>query len=88
MVHIATMVAAGLSSGRSKTLKFDLRMFLSFRNQNDKRDFITIGTAAGMAAAFGAPVGGVLFALEVYCLLLLLLLLLLFKLILSFYCSA
>jgi len=65
MVHIATMIAAGLSAGRSKTLKFDLRVFLSFRNAGDKRDFVTIGTAAGMAAAFGAPVGGVLFALEV-----------------------
>eukprot|EP01102_Stenamoeba_stenopodia_P006882 TRINITY_DN1923_c0_g1_i1.p1 TRINITY_DN1923_c0_g1~~TRINITY_DN1923_c0_g1_i1.p1 ORF type:complete len:768 (-),score=156.17 TRINITY_DN1923_c0_g1_i1:91-2394(-) len=64
MVHIATMIAAGLSAGRSKTLKFDLRVFLSFRNAGDKRDFVTIGTAAGMAAAFGAPVGGVLFALE------------------------
>lgn len=64
MVHIATMIAAGLSSGRSKTLNFDLRLFLTFRNHGDKRDFVTIGTAAGMAAAFGAPVGGVLFALE------------------------
>ena len=35
-----------------------------FRNEVDKRNFMAMGLATGITAAFGAPIGGSLFAYE------------------------
>ena len=68
MVHSGSVVAAAISqgglprcpgSGESSFAKFQ-----DFRNDREKRDFVACGAAAGVAAAFGAPIGGVLFSLE------------------------
>ncbi|KAL3159050.1 hypothetical protein ABBQ32_011048 [Trebouxia sp. C0010 RCD-2024] len=64
MIHIGAMIGAALSQGHSTTLGFTTGLFKRFQNPKDKRDFVTAGTAVGVAAAFGAPIGGLLFAYE------------------------
>ena len=64
MIHLGAIVGAGLSQGASTTLGFSFDLFSRFREPKDKRDFITAGVAAGVATAFGAPLGGLLFTFE------------------------
>ena len=64
MIHLGSLVAAGLSQFKSATFECTLPCFSRFRNSEDRRNFISAGAAAGIASAFGAPVGGLLFAME------------------------
>lgn len=64
MIHMGAIIGRGVSNMHSTTVGFSLPFFKQFRNVKDSRDFLTAGAAAGVASAFGAPVGGLLFALE------------------------
>ena len=66
MIHAGAATGAAMSQGKSATFGFDTSWtkFQDLRNDRSKRDFVTFGAAAGVAAAFSAPIGGVLFTLE------------------------
>ncbi|GAM27628.1 hypothetical protein SAMD00019534_108040 [Acytostelium subglobosum LB1] len=64
MIHIGSMIGGAIGQVKSKTLKWYPKIFWRYHNDRDRRDFISTGSACGVAAAFGAPIGGVLFALE------------------------
>ncbi|CAB4062654.1 CLCN7 [Lepeophtheirus salmonis] len=64
MILIGSMIGSSISQFRSKFLKFEPTFFKLLRNPEDQRNFISAGAGAGIASAFGAPVGGMLFAME------------------------
>ncbi|KAH9621381.1 hypothetical protein KSS87_007195 [Heliosperma pusillum] len=64
MVHTGACIASLLGQGGSQKYGLTWNWLRYFKNDRDRRDLITCGAAAGVAAAFRAPVGGVLFALE------------------------
>ncbi|MEW5318605.1 MAG: hypothetical protein WDW38_009815 [Sanguina aurantia] len=64
LIHIGAGLGSALSQGHSTTLGFSTGLFKRFRNPKDKRDFVTAGVSVGVATAFNAPIGGLLFAFE------------------------
>ncbi|KAK4801032.1 hypothetical protein SAY86_021519 [Trapa natans] len=64
LVHTGACIASLLGQGGTTKYHLSSRWLQVFRTDRDRRDLVTCGCAAGVAAAFRAPVGGVLFALE------------------------
>ncbi|CAL9045809.1 putative chloride channel-like protein CLC-g [Musa acuminata AAA Group] len=64
MIHTSACIASILGQGGSRKYKLTCKWLRYFKNDRDRRDLVTCGSGAGVAAAFRAPVGGVLFALE------------------------
>jgi chloride channel 7 len=64
MIHSGAVIASGISTGKSTMLRMDSGFWKEFRSERHRRFFITAGAASGVAAAFGAPIGGLLFAVE------------------------
>ncbi|XP_078150425.1 putative chloride channel-like protein CLC-g [Carex rostrata] len=65
LVHTGACIASILGQGGSHKHHLSWKWLGGYcKNDRDRRDLVTCGAGAGMAAAFRAPVGGVLFALE------------------------
>lgn len=64
IISLGAIVGSGVGQFQSKSLGFQPKWFSRFRNAEDRRTFTTAGVAAGVAAAFNAPIGGLLFAME------------------------
>jgi chloride channel 7 len=80
IVKIITLITAGVAGlcvGKAGTypylgamigmgvLYLPIRGFEYFHNDAHKREFISCGMSCGIAAAFGAPIGGTLFGFEI-----------------------
>lgn len=57
MIHTGAIVGGSLATLRVPGVNCANSVFHFFREDHEKRDFVAGGSAAGVAAAFGAPVG-------------------------------
>ncbi|XP_074316520.1 chloride channel protein CLC-b-like [Silene latifolia] len=64
LVHIGACIASLLGQGGNEKYHIKWRWLRLMNNDRDMRDLITCGASSGVCAAFRAPIGGVLFALE------------------------
>ena len=67
MIHMGSILGSLVSQGQlfiGPHLEPLKTKIAHFRNISDRRDFMAAGVSGGVAAAFGAPIGGLLFVAE------------------------
>lgn len=66
IIHLGAMIGGGLSQGRSRIFLQSCGgdVWKRFRLSDYRRDFTTAGVAGGVSAAYGAPLGALIFAME------------------------
>lgn len=57
MIHTGAIIGGSLATFQLPGCDCANSVFHYFREDHEKRDFVAGGSAAGVAAAFGAPVG-------------------------------
>jgi chloride channel 7 len=63
MIHMGSVIGSVVSQGAIFP-SFIADKLVGFKNVSDRRDFMAAGVAGGVSAAFGAPIGGLLFVGE------------------------
>ncbi|EER17626.1 Chloride channel protein CLC-b, putative [Perkinsus marinus ATCC 50983] len=63
MAHLGAIVGAAVAQMHARN-KFYLKALLPFSTQKVKDEFVSMGAGMGVATAFEAPIGGMLFTIE------------------------
>lgn len=64
LAHIGAIISSGVARGRIAIFGWRFKLPWKYRSHTVQAQFVSLGTAIGIAGAFGSPVGGLLFSFE------------------------